>query len=79
MGWPKSFYIASDSGVDIKTLETQGTQTLKQQIDAEKEKAEREQDPVGYYLKKFGLPLLLIGGGFYAAVQLGKSVIEKKL
>ncbi len=78
-GVPKAAWITSDSYVDTRVLETQGTQTLKQQMEAEKEKAERQEDPVSYYLKKFGLPVLLIAGGIYTAVQLGKTVIEKKL
>jgi hypothetical protein len=78
-GVPKAAWITSDSYVDTRVLETQGTQTLKQQMEAEKEKAERQEDPVSYYLKKFGLPVLLIAGGIYTSVQLGKTVIEKKL
>jgi hypothetical protein len=74
------FYVKNESiGGAVTTLKEQGAITVSEEIKAEKEKAEREDNPVGYYLKKYGLPALLIGGGIYLAATYGKEIIRAKL
>ncbi|WKZ60801.1 MAG: hypothetical protein QY309_04805 [Cyclobacteriaceae bacterium] len=75
---PKVYYVpneaASGSG-----LKDQGAITVAQEVKKEQEEEARRTDPVGYYLKKYGLPVLLIGGGIYLAATYGKSFIQGKL
>lgn len=78
-GVPKAVYITSDNYVSTQALETQGALTLEDQAKAEAEQKAKQTDPVGYYLKKYGLPVLLIGGGIYLAATFGKAFITAKL
>lgn len=73
------FYFVPNEAASGTGLKDQGALTLKDEIKKEQEEEERRNDPFGYYLKKYGIPALLLGGGIYAVVQLGKTVIEKKL
>lgn len=66
--------VASGSG-----LKDQGTLTLEEERKREEELRQKQNDPVGYYLKKYGLPVLLIGGGIYLAATYGKAFIQGKL
>lgn len=74
----KFFYVPNEvaSGTGLKD---QGTLTVSEEIKKEQEKLEKENNPVGFYLKKYGLPVLLIGGGIYLAATYGKAFIQGKL
>lgn len=75
---PKVYYVpneaASGSG-----LKDQGALTVAEEIKKEQEEEMRRNNPVEYYLRKYGFKVLLIGGGIYVAVQLGKVLIQSKL
>lgn len=74
------FYVPNEAvGGSVTTLKEQGAKTVAQEIKEETAKAEKDADPVGYYIKKFGLPALLIGGGIYLAATYGKEIIKAKL
>jgi hypothetical protein len=75
----KYFWLKDDRAVSQQALKDQGTKTVEQEIKEEAEKAIRENDPVSFYLKKFGLPTLLIGGGIYLVATFGKEFIAGKL
>jgi hypothetical protein len=73
-------YVAHGVGkFDVKNLIIQGAESTDQKYKDEQDAKAKAADPVGYYLKKFGLPVLVIGGGIYLAATLGKAVIMKKL
>ena len=57
----------------------QGIKTLDQQVKEEQDQAARDADPLGYYLKKYGLPALLIGGGIFLAATYGKEFLKDKI
>lgn len=71
-------YVPSDSA-SAAAFKEQGTKTVADEIKEEQDAKEKENDPISYYIKKLGLPALLIGGGIYLVAVLGKTVIEKKL
>lgn len=78
-GYNNFYWLKDDNAVSQAALKDQGTLTVAQEVKIEQEKAEKESDPVGYYLKKFGLPALLIGGGIYLAATFGKQFLASKL
>lgn len=78
-GYNVNYYLKDDNAVSTQALKDQGTLTVEQELKAQEEAAKRDADPIGYYLKKFGLPLLLIGGSIYLASSYGKEVIKAKL
>lgn len=78
-GYNNFYWLKDDSAVSQAALKDQGTLTLKEEIKKENEALEKEADPIGYYLKKYGLPVLLIGGGIYLAATYGKAFITAKL
>jgi len=71
--------LKDDNAISTQALKSQGILTVKQELAEQEAAAKREADPIGYYLKKFGLPVLLIGGGIYLASTYGKAVIKAKL
>jgi hypothetical protein len=75
----KYFWLKDDRAISQQALKDQGTKTVDQEVKEEVQKAEKDNDPVGYYLKKFGLPALLIGGSIYLAATFGKEFISGKL
>jgi len=74
----KFFFVPNEvaSGTGLKD---QGTLTVSEEIKQEQLEQQKESDPVGYYLKKYGLPVLLIGGGIFLAATFGKAFITGKL
>lgn len=76
----KRFYVKHAVGIfDTKSLITDGAKSQEQIYQEKKEEEGRQNDPLGYYLKKYGLPVLLIGGGIYLVGTLGKEVVKAKL
>lgn len=73
------FFFVPNEAATNTGLKDQGALTLKDEIKKEQQEEERRNDPVGYYLKKYGLPVLLIGGGIYLAATYGKAFIQGKL
>lgn len=73
------YYVLNEAAIDTKALQDQGTLTVSQELQAEKDKLEQQNDPISYYLKKFGLPVLLIGGGILLAATFGKEFIKDKI
>lgn len=78
-GYNQYYWLKDDRAVSTVALKDQGSLTLTDERKAEAEKLEKENDAVGYYLKKYGLPVLLIGGGIYLAATYGKAFITAKL
>jgi hypothetical protein len=78
-GTAAKVYYAPNEAASGTGLKEQGALTVKDEIKKEQEEALRRNDPVGYYLKKYGLPVLLIGGGIYLAATYGKAFIGAKL
>ena len=75
----QAYYVKDDNAIDQNFLKAQGADTVQEELKKEKEEEERQNDPISYYIKKFGLPVLLIGGGIYLAAQLGKEAVKAKL
>jgi len=71
-------FVPADSA-DPSSLKQQGVKTVEEVLKDEAAQKEKDESPIFYYIKKLGVPVLLIGGGIYIVTQLGKSVIEKKL
>lgn len=78
-GYNQFYWLKDDNAISQAALKDQGTLTLSEEVKKENEAAAIEADPVGYYLKKYGLPVLLIGGGIYLAATYGKAFITAKL
>lgn len=79
------FWLKDDKAVSTSALASQGTKTVDQEVQEEKDKAEKENDPIVYYAKKIGLPVLMWGAGIYVGVvvikelfQVGKESLRKK-
>ena len=79
------FWLKDDKAVSTDALASQGTKTVGQEVQEEKDKAEKESDPVLYYAKKIGVPVLKWGVGIYVGVvvikelfQIGKESLRKK-
>jgi hypothetical protein len=76
-------YWVPNEAVAATGLKEQGTKTVTEEIKEEQEKKAREEDPLGYYLKKYGLPaILIIAAAFIikGAAQEGvKAVVNKKV
>ena len=68
-----------DVGGSVTTLEEQGTKTVAQEIKEEAAAKEKEDDPISHYVKKLGLPVLLIGGVIYLSATFGKQYLASKL
>lgn len=71
------FYIPAD-GAASKPLEDQGALTVEDEIKKEQEELERKNNPVAYYLKKFGAPALLMIGGILVAKEVVKGYFSAK-
>lgn len=78
-GTAAKVYYAPNEAASGSGLKDQGTLTVAQEIKKEQEEEMRRNSPVEYYLRKYGFKVLLIGGGIYVAVQLGKAFIQGKL
>lgn len=76
---PSTYVYVRNEALSSGDLKEQGVATVEQQVKEEQDRLAREADPVGYYLKKFGLPALLIGGGIYLAATYGKELIKGKI
>lgn len=74
-----NFFFVPNEAASSGSLKEQGTLTVSEEIKKEQDELLRKTDPVGYYLKKYGLPVLLIGGGIYLAATYGKEFIKGKL
>lgn len=72
----QAYYVLDEQAIDTSSLKDQGALTVKQEVAIEKEKALRDNDPVGYYLKKYGLPALLIIGGIVIAGGIAKEAVK---
>lgn len=69
------FFVPAD-GAASKPLEEQGALTVHEEIKKEQEELERQNNPVGYYLKKYGLPALLIVGGIVVLSGVAKETVK---
>lgn len=78
-GYNVNYYLKDDNAVSTKSLKDQGALTLKEEQEAEADRIKREADPLGYYLEKYALKALLIGGGIYLAAKYGTEFIKGKL
>jgi hypothetical protein len=78
-GYNQYFWLKDDRAVSQVALKDQGTLTVKEQVKQEQEAAAKEDSPIAYYIKKYGLPVLLIGGGIYLAANYGKTILQAKL
>lgn len=76
---PETFVFVKNEALSSNAIADQGVKTVQQQLKEEEDQKNREADPVGYYLKKFGLPALLIGGAIYLAATYGKELIKTKI
>lgn len=75
----KSYYIKDDNAVSQAALKDQGTLTVAEEVKIEQEKADKENDPVTYYVKKLGMPVLIGGGIIYLVATFGKQYLASKL
>jgi hypothetical protein len=72
-GLNQAYYVINENTIDTGTLKEQGALTVKQEIQAEKDKELRENSPVEYYLKKYGVPAILIISGIVIAGNLARD------
>lgn len=79
------FWLKDDKAVSTTALAEQGTKTVQQEVKEEADKAEKENDPIFYYLKKVGKPVLFWGAGLYIGgivlrelFSIGKESLRKK-
>lgn len=76
-------YWVPNEAVAATGLKEQGTKTVVEEIKEEQDKKQREEDPISYYVKKFGIPAILIIGAIIivngAAKETVKGVISKKM
>lgn len=84
-GVVQNFWLKDDKAVSTTALSTQGTKTVAQEITAEKDEEEKKSDPIFYYAKKIGIPVLKWGAGLFIGgivlkelFQLGKESLRKK-
>lgn len=75
----KPYYVKDDASVDSKFLQDQGALTVAEETKIEADEKYKNENPIMYYLKKVGLPVLLVGGGVYLAGTLGKEFIKSKV
>lgn len=77
------FYWVPNEAVAGTGLKEQGTKTVVEEVKEEQDKKEREDDPIGYYIKKFGFTAILIIGGIIIANGVAKEsvkgIINKKV
>lgn len=64
--------VASGSG-----LKEQGTLTVDEEMKKEQEELEKQNEPVTYYFKKIGIPVLLIVGGILVVKSVAPQLIDK--
>lgn len=74
-----NYYLKDDNAISTQALKDQGALTLKQEAEAEADRVKREADPLGYYLEKYALKALLIGGVIYLAATYGKEFLRQKM
>lgn len=72
-------YWVPNEAVSASGLKEQGTKTVVEEIKEEKAKKEREEDPLSYYIKKFGVPALLIAGAIVIANTMAREGVKKVL
>ncbi|MGL6121690.1 MAG: hypothetical protein ACRC1W_01375 [Shewanella sp.] len=75
-------YWVPNEAVSDAGLKEQGSKTVSQEIKEEQEAKKRQEDPVGYYIKKYALPALLIIGVIVivggVAKESAKAYVTKK-
>lgn len=76
---PNTHVFVKNEALSKNSVADQGIKTLDQQVKEEQDQAARDADPLGYYLKKYGLPALLIGGGIFLAATYGKEFLKDKI
>lgn len=69
-------YWVPNEAVSGSGLKEQGTKTVAEEIKEEKAQKERQEDPISYYIKKFGLPALLIVGAIVIANGVAKESVK---
>jgi hypothetical protein len=69
-------YWVPNENVSGSGLKEQGTKTLVEEVKEEQAKKEREEDPFSYYIKKFGIPAILIIGAIVIANGVAKEGIK---
>jgi hypothetical protein len=73
------FYVKADSAISNTDLQNnQGAMTVSDEQKALQDEQAKENDPILYYAKKIGLPLLVTGVSVYAGVQVVKALIARK-
>lgn len=75
----KAYFIKDDSKINTAFIKEQGGLTVEEETKRDQEEKDKTDNPVMYYLKKYGLPVLLIGGGIYLVGTIGKEVVKAKL
>lgn len=72
------YYVRLDASGQIDTtfLQQQGTLTVTQEVQAEKDKQEQENSPIAYYVKKWALPVLIGAGIIVVAATVGKEAVK---
>jgi len=71
------YFFAPDEAVSGKTLPEQGAKTVSQEIKEEKDKEQKENEPIVYYFKKIAVPVLIVGGIGFAAVKIAQAYIMR--
>lgn len=75
----KYYWLKDDNAISVPALRDQGTVTLKDELAQEAEEEKRQNDPISYYIEKYGFKVLLIGGAIYLAATFGKEFLKNKM
>lgn len=76
---PARYVFVPNEVVGASAIANQNVQTAQEQIAQEKDAAERENDPIFYYIKKVGVPLALGAAAVYLIATFGKTFLAAKL
>lgn len=72
----KDFFFVPNENASGNILKDQGALTLKDEIEKEKEEELLRTNPIEYYIKKYALKVLLIGGGIFIASQVANAAVR---
>jgi hypothetical protein len=78
-GYNQYFWLKDDNAISQAALKDQGIKTVKQETEEEAAAEKRANDPISYYIEKYGLKALLIAGSIYLAATYGKEFLKNKI
>lgn len=74
-----SYYVVSNDKIDTKAIQNTGVKTEAEVVKEKEQEELKENSPIEYYIKKYGVPALLIIGGIILVGKLGGAAITGAL